>query len=162
MNRRQFLAAAGAFAVQHRLDIRRFDLTSGNLPAVAVRQPYVQNVRRDRAVIMWATQSPGVGYVSYSPDGVTYKNAPALARTFLPSETLLTAPFTQFTAVLPHLLPGTTYVYNPFVNTDIIGPGGTFQTAPADGSRTFRFLVLGDSGMGTGAQASIAQQLSSE
>ena len=61
------IAGAGFFAVQQRLNLHRRDLTDADTPAAAytptvtIRQPYVQNVRRDRGVVMWATQSPGSG-----------------------------------------------------------------------------------------------------
>src|SRR5436305_10041629 len=103
MNRRQFLAAAGALTIQRRLDFRKFDLRVADLPPITVRQPYVQNVRSNRAVIMWATQSPGLGSVQYTADGVNYKSVAAVARTFQPSETFLPAAFTQYKALIPRL-----------------------------------------------------------
>jgi hypothetical protein len=108
---------------------------------------------------MWATQAPGYGYVQYSSDGVHYRTVPATSRTFQPSETYSAAPFSQFKAVLPNLLPNTTYTYMPFVGSDLIGAGGSFRTALAAGSDTFRFLVIGDTGMASDGQARIATQL---
>src|SRR5262249_45923768 len=117
MNRRQFLAAAGVFAVQQRINLRRLDVSIADIALLesaidTVPAPSVQNVRNYRAFIMWATQSPGIGGVQYSVDGVNYKNVPAIGRTFQPSETFMSAPFTQYRAVLPRLLPGTQYVYS--------------------------------------------------
>jgi hypothetical protein len=137
---------------------RKF-LLDMDVPVVAIRQPYVQNVRTDRANIMWATQSPGAAFVEFTSDGRTYKRVAAQSRVFFPAETGLASEYTQYTALLSRLAPNTAYVYYPTVNGEIIGTGTQFRTA---GAGPFKFLVLGDSGMGTPEQARVAAQLAKE
>src|SRR6185436_7326972 len=83
----------------------------------------------------------------------------AQSRIFFPQETGLTSDYTQYTALLSRLSPNTNYVYYPTVNGEFIGTGTQFRTA---GTGPFKFLVLGDSGMGTPEQARVATQLAKE
>ncbi len=163
VNRREFLAALGV------LSQRRFNLLTDE-PVVVYRQPYLQNVRTDRATVMWATELPADdAYVAYSADGVSFRKATAFQRTFLPSpDTGLVREFTQHVATLPRLSSNSSYLYYPVVNGSPIGSGARFRTTappldPATGrSYSFRFLVLGDSGMGTASQIRVAQRLNLE
>jgi acid phosphatase type 7 len=154
VNRRNFLGAIG-FAAAHRKLYWSLDQ-----PVITVREPYIQNVRQDRASVMWATQYSGTGYVEYSLDGVTYKRVLAHSRMFSSLETGLQSSFTQFTAIIPRLSPNTNYFYRTIVNSDIVGAPSRFRTAPAAGS--FRFLAIGDSGMGTPEQMRVAALMAQE
>lgn len=153
MNRRQFLAAIGVVSQ------RKF-LLEGIDPVVCVRYPYLQNVRHDRAAVMWATSAPGTGWVDYSTDNLSpWRRAFAASRTFFPQETFMPAPFTQYTAFLPRLFPNTSYTYNVVVDGEPVTTSSRLRTA---GAGPFRFLVVGDSGMGTLEQARVASRLMQE
>jgi hypothetical protein len=158
VNRRQFLAGVGVFS-QTRLS-KRFLLDEADNPVIQVHPPYLQNVRSDRATVMWSTQYPGSGWIEYSSDGVNFKRVTAQARMY-PRDDLsqLLTPFNQYTARIPRLTPNTTYIYRAIVDGQLVGQVSTFTTA---GPGPFRFLVLGDSGMGTNPQARIALSMAQE
>ena len=68
MNRRAFLTALGAVVAKQkwsRLNFSReslaIDPPEDQAPVTTVRYPYLQNVRSDRASILWATLQPGIG-----------------------------------------------------------------------------------------------------
>ena len=145
----------GVFTAQ-----RKF-FVAGEDPIVTIRQPYLQNVRQDRATVMWATETTGEGaHVVYSPDGKTFRIAFAQSQ-FYPAngETGLQIPFAQHVATLNRLQPNTRYEYYPVVSGEPVSPGSRFRTA---GPGPFRFLVLGDSGMGTPGQLRVAARLNLE
>src|SRR5262245_30659412 len=145
MNRRAFLAALGAVATQQKLpSLYHSDLTNEDIPTITTaRFPYVQNVRNDRASILWATNEPGTGIVQYSADGVTFAQVVAKSRPFSPNETGLLSSFVQHQADITGLTPNTEYVYRIAVEGTDIPVAGTprFRTAGPGG---FKFLVMGD------------------
>ena len=154
MNRRAFLAALGAVATQQKLGIPTFNRLTGDFADEPVqittwRFPYVQNVRPNRATIMWATFESGFGFVQYTSDGVNFKFAPARSRFFSRSETGYPSNIVQYEADLAGLQPGTEYTYTASVDgQDVNAIGDTkFRTA---GPGPFNFLVMGDSGWGPG------------
>jgi len=166
MNRRAFLTALGAVATQQKLGTLTFyDEPTDPLPpppAIEVaRLPYLQNVRNDRASILWATFQPGVGVVRYSSDGVTFRTATASRRLFTIAETGQARDYWQHQADLTGLSTGTDYVYGITVDGQDIAAAGntTLRTA---GPGPFSFIVLGDSGWGGPEQAIIAQRLAAE
>lgn len=110
---------------------------------------------------MWATQFSGTGYIEYSPDGVNYQRRLALSRTYTAAETGLPAAFTQYVGVMPRLSPNTSYFYRAIVNTDVVGATSRFRTAPF-GPVSFRFLAIGDSGMGSPEQFRVASLMTQE
>src|SRR5262245_10774939 len=92
MNRRNFLTTLGAVATQHKLGNFTHQVEIGceepPTPVFTVsRFPYVQNVRNDRASILWATFEPGFGQVRYSSDGVNFNFAGTKTRFFGRTET---------------------------------------------------------------------------
>src|SRR5207237_7741310 len=124
------------------------------------RFPYLQNVRSDRASILWGTLEAGTGQVKYSSDGVNYRFVTARSTFFSRTDTGLLNNYVQYQADLTGQTPGTNYVYGISVNgQDIPAAGETrFRTA---GPGPFNFLVLGDSGWGdpfSPAQGLIAQK----
>ena len=169
MNRRAFLTALGAVATQQKLgklDFGRFpaDFANEPLPITTWRFPYMQNVRNDRASIMWATFEAGFGSVEYTSDGVTFNVAAAKSRFFSRAETGYPSVIWQYQADLTGLTPGTDYSYNVTVDgQDINTIGSTkFRTA---GPGPFTFLVLGDSGWGdprSDGQGLVAQRIVAE
>jgi Calcineurin-like phosphoesterase/Purple acid Phosphatase, N-terminal domain/IPT/TIG domain len=166
MNRRAFLTALGAVATQQKFGIPTFDDDPIDPPPPpppisTARRPYVQNVRNDRASLLWATNESGVGSVRYSADGVIFRTAPATSRFFSTAETGLARSLWQHQADITGLAPNTDYVYGVSVDGQDIPTAGkaSFRTA---GPGPFSFIVLGDSGWGGPDQASIAQRLAAE
>jgi acid phosphatase type 7 len=166
MNRRAFLTALGAVATRQKLGILTFNDDPIDYPPPPpvigiARSPYIQNVRNDRASILWATYDPGVGLVRYTADGVTFRTATATSRFFSTAETGLALNLWQYQANLTGLTPNTDYSYAVSVDgQDIPGAGKTsLRTA---GPGPFSFIVLGDSGWGGQEQGLIAQRLAAE
>ena len=94
--------------------------------------PYLQNVRRHSITVMWETNPPAAGEVTWSRDGTT-------ERTQVGSKEKLQ------TVTLQGLRPGTQYSYTVTARR---GPeratgSGTFTTLPG-GDSPFSFVVLGD------------------
>ena len=169
MNRRVFLTAVGAVATGQklrRLQLSRtaldFPLDPGTPTITTTRYPYLQNVRSDRASILWATLESGAGLVEYSTDGVNFSKVPARSRFFSRAETSLTSNFVQYQANITGLQPGTDYVYRVSVSGADVTPGGNMQFRTA-GPGPFDFLAIGDSGYGQYAeQFTIAQRILTE
>jgi 3',5'-cyclic AMP phosphodiesterase CpdA len=168
MNRRSFLTALGAFATQQKFRTLtpriENDVNCEQPPFTVTRFPYIQNVRSDRASVIWATLEPGFGAVSYSSDGVSYQVAPAKVRFFGMAETGLLQNFYQYQADMTGLSPNTTYLYDVSVDGQDIPSAGTTQFRTA-GPGPFTFLVIGDSGWGDPrieAQGLIAQRVAAE
>ncbi len=166
MNRRIFLTALGAIATRQKLANLTSEQVGAGEPTTTkittFRFPYVQNVRNDRASILWATLEPGTGILEYSPDGVNFIPVPARSRAYTPTDLGLPTGYVQHQANLTGLNPGTDYVYRATVNGQQIFAGGEqrFHTAGPGG---FNFLVLGDSGYGAyDEQALIAKRLATE
>ena len=121
------------------------------------RFPYLQNVRPDRATILWATGDGGIGSVQFSTDSgmAGAVMVPAQSRRFNTAETRMDSAFTQYEAELTGLAPDTRYYYRALVDGQDAAPGvvpqgQTFRTAPLSGG--FRFCVFGDSGANTPEQ----------
>src|SRR5712692_2921948 len=134
--------------------------------ATLVRYPYLQNVRNDRATILWTTAEAGAGanaWVEYSTDrsfSVSFI-AIAAATRFGTTVTGL-PPYIQYQAELTGLSPNTDYFYHAVVDDQDLAPGDNdlhFRTA---GPGPFNFLAFGDSGQDTPAQRTIAQLMLQE
>lgn len=126
-----------------------------------VRYPYVQNVRNDRATILWTTLESGRGAVLYSTDRSFSRSVTARIREFLPPETGLVFPFYQYEAELTGLRPATEYFYRVLVDGENLTQGDDLRFRTA-GSNPFTFLAIGDSGQGTQAQRQVAQRMMQE
>jgi 3',5'-cyclic AMP phosphodiesterase CpdA len=170
MNRRTFLSALGAFATQQKFSDRslagRLALDEPPTPSFTVsRSPYVQNIRDNRASILWSTLEAGVGSVQFSTDGINFNTVTAKSRFFSTTETGMAQNFVQYQADLFGLLPNTNYVYNVTVSGQPIDSAGNSVLRTA-GPGPFNFLVLGDSGWGianqTNEQFMIAQRMLAE
>ena len=168
MNRRAFIAALGAVATQQRIRESTLEtpgIDFGDPPTITIsRFPYVQNVREDRASVLWATFEAGSGQLRYSADGVNFTFVNARGRTYSRTETGLAYTYTQYQADLTGLSANTDYVYTPYVNGEVVLAAGEtrFRTA---GSGPFKFIVLGDSGWSdalSDAQGLIAQRIAAE
>ena len=169
MNRRAFLTALGAVATQEKFGKLGFDRLAGDFadepPAFTIsRFPYLQNVRDERASILWATFEPGFGQVNYTSDGVNFQFAAAKSGFFSRTDTGLAANYWQYQADITGLKPNTDYVYGVTVDGQDINAAGNsrFRTA---GPGPFSFVVLGDSGWGdplSDAQGLIARKIAME
>ena len=128
MNRRAFLTALGAVATQQKLGplhIEQAIIEAADAAAFSVsRFPYLQNVRSDRASILWGTLEAGTGQVKYSSDGVNYRFVTARSTFFSRTDTGLLNNYFQYQADLTGLTPGTDYVYGINVNGQDIPAAG--------------------------------------
>jgi hypothetical protein len=170
INRRTFLSAVSAIATQQRIGpftSRRYMSEDEPEPVQAIslsRFPYMQNVRADRASILWATLESGVGEVTYTSDGVTFHAVPAITRYFSRFETGMEIDYVQYRADLIGLEPDTEYSYAVAVNGQQIGAPGEMRFRTA-GTGPFTFVVFGDSGWGNPedpGQSRIAQRIAAE
>ena len=171
MNRRIFLTAVGAVATQQgltglRQGFRPEDFESLGIDPIAPvittsRYPYLQNVRNDRASILWATLESGTGIVEYSSDGINFNRVPAQRRPFTAAATGAPNDFVQYQANITGLQPATDYVYRVSVSGMDVTPGGEMRFRTA-GPGPFNFIVLGDSGYGSVEQYAIAQKILAE
>lgn len=131
--------------------------------ATLARYPYLQNVRSDRATVLWTTLEKGLGTVEYSTDRSFSRRATARVREFLPSETGLGYTYYQYEAELAGLSPGTEYLYRVTVDGQIMptpeNDEARFRTA---GPPPFQFLVFGDSGTGSEGQLQVAARMTAE
>src|SRR5215470_8016007 len=129
MNRRAFLTALGAVATQQKFGTFTFDDQAGDLPPdqpsfSVSRFPYLQNVRNDRASILWATIEPGIGQVNYSADGVTFRSVTARSLLYSAADTGTLSGYTQYQADLTGLSPSTDYIYSVNVGGQNIAAAG--------------------------------------
>src|ERR1051326_4144986 len=153
MNRRVFLTALGAVATQKRFGT--FDAQLGPdgpdgdvQPTFTVtRFPYLQNVRNDRASILWATLEAGFGQVRYTTDGVNFRVANAHSHMFARNDTGLLYNYFQYQADIVGLSPNTDYLYTVSIDGQDISAAGDSRLRTA-GAGPFNFIVLGDSGWG--------------
>jgi uncharacterized protein (TIGR03437 family) len=115
----------------------------------------------DHVTVVWSTRENLSGSVQYSTDQSFSHSSAARVRAFPPSVTGMGITFYQFQADLTGLSPGTSYSYRVVVD------GQNLTPEPERRFRTmspgpFSFLVLGDSGLGTAPQQSIALQMAAE
>lgn len=125
--------------------------------ATLLRSPYVQNVSSDRATIVWVTREPVAASVEYSVDGKQWRSVAAITRSFTSRSTGETR--YQHQAELSGLAPGAVYHYRVLADGAVQRDGLRFRTTAAE---PFTFLVLGDSGTGSPAQAEIARRMMTE
>jgi uncharacterized protein (TIGR03437 family) len=154
-SRRRFLkiAAGGAAA----------SLGSPAHAATIQRFPYLQDVRTDRATIMWCTNEQNVAAIEFSADPAAprWTRVPARSREFRPSQTGLSFSFHQHVAEITELRAATQYFYRVLADGLLLEADGlAFRTAPA--SDGFLFLAIGDSGMGTPEQSLVASRMARE
>lgn len=133
--------------------------TSRAAAVTLVRQPYLQNVQRDRASILWTTSAAGDGGVMISmPDGTTH-TASATLRMFPSAVTGMASAFYQYEVDVTGLDPGTQYTYRATQNGAPLGSAGSFRTA-APGRCSF--LAFGDSGENTPGQKALIPRMMAE
>jgi acid phosphatase type 7 len=154
MNRREFLTGLVAAGAARRLAPPQL-ITE---PATLTRFPYIQNTRPDATTIMWAAARPADAIVAITKDGVNFRYARPVLRNFTAGEVSPLPAFTQFRVDVSDLEPGTDYVYQLHIDSEMAAQG-RFRTA-CDGP--FRFVVMGDSGQMTTEQIWISQLIAGE
>ncbi len=147
--RRAWMSMLGAAAVAR------------SAPAGLARFPYIGNLRRDRATIIWTTLDPGLGVVEYSSDLTYSRRVTANTREFSSSKTGLGFSYFQYEAELAGLRADADYFYRIVVGGQILdeGPRLHFRTA---GGGPFRFLAIGDTGQATNGQLNLVPLLMQE
>src|SRR3990172_296214 len=126
--------------------------------ATLVHYPYLQNVRNDRATVMWSTLERGSGSVRYSADRSFPQAVPASVREFLPSQTSMRFTFYQYQAELTRLSFGAEYFYQVALDGQNLTPEDELRFRTA-GLEPFRFLAFGDSGQDTFEQRLLALRM---
>ncbi len=112
--------------------------------ATLTRGPYLQSVTGTSAVIVWRTAQPGTSRIEYGVGNYAHSID-------LPEAT------TEHVVTLTDLITGTEVLYR--VSTDGVElASGAFRTA-AGTDRPFSFAVIGDSGIGSTAQYSVAARI---
>jgi len=114
-------------------------------PAIA-HGPYLQALLDTSVVVIWNTDLPSAGKVSYRAEGGTEVSSPA------------TAPDTSHRVPLAGLSPGTVYDYQVFDGDRALTEVSfSFRTSPLPGDGEIRIAVVGDSGVGNARQGRVAQ-----
>ena len=131
--------------------------------ATLVREPYLQQVTANSAIVVWTTRQPGAASVRYSTGGGASATVTAQTEVFTAAETGLGFDFYQHEARLNGLAASTRYTYDVFMaNVDVTAGQDAFTTAPPTGTGTVRFIAFGDSGIGSTAQRQLALQMDAQ
>ena len=124
--------------------------------------PYLQDVRGDRAAVLWATRGgPGAGLVRFTVGQVTREVASVYAA-HAPSETNLPETLYLHRADLTGLSAGTSYGYKVFVDGVEVAADRSLQFRTPGGTQPIRFLVFGDTGDAGAGQELVAHRLEQE
>ncbi|HYP26978.1 MAG TPA: Ig-like domain-containing protein [Blastocatellia bacterium] len=136
----------------------------GSQPVTLVRQPYLQQVSSNSAIIVWATREPGPADARYRLNGGPETVVPAATTLFSSATTGLPFDYYQHEARLAHLSPATRYAYDIFVRGADATPGITdsLATAPANATGAVRFIAFGDSGIGSIEQRQLATRMAAD
>ncbi len=125
---------------------RTFEINPPEINKAITRGPYLQNVRKDKAVIMWNTSYPTNSVVEY---GLSQNHGCIVS-----SDALVL----NHEVKLKNLLPGTTYYYR-VKSDDLTGEWYSFNTA-VNYEIHFSFIVYGDNQMNFLRHTEIANQIS--
>lgn len=122
--------------------------------------PYLQDVRTDRATVVWAARGTGPGGVRVTGSGADLTAVSQI--TELSAErTGLSEPLYLHQALVTGLKPATEYRYSLFLNGAELPPSGQYRI-PTPGAPSHRMLVIGDSGDGNTLQRDLAAYLEHE
>jgi len=108
------------------------------------RGPYLQSVTATGAIIVWRTDRPGSSQVDYGVGDYTHSID-------------LPDPTTEHVITLTDLITGTEVLYRVSTNGVELA-SGAFRTA-AGPDQPFSFAAIGDSGIGSTAQYSVAERM---
>jgi acid phosphatase type 7 len=138
---------------------------TGTTPTITlVRQPYLQRVAHDEATVVWATREPGVGEVRVWNSTSAAQTVRAGTRLVSAATTGMSIDYYQHEARVTGLAARTTYSYELQHDGADATPGITdrFSTAPLPDASTTRFIVFGDSGIGSTPQRQLAGLMSND
>jgi len=135
-----------------------FEASAVNL----VQHPYLQNVRENRATVMWSARENTAATLQYSTDHEFSLTAPARVRVFPVTQTALSFTLYQYQADLSGLAPGTEYSYRIIMDGQNVTPEPEHRFRTANSTGSFSFLVFGDSGSGSPSQQSMAALMAKE
>jgi len=115
-------------------------------PVQIIRGPYLQALLQTTAEVIWLTDGPSLGRVTYSrEDGSN------------PASITETGPSTQHRLKLSGLSPGTVYRYQVLDGDRVLTGGGyLLRTSPLPDTASFRVAAIGDSGTGSSQQRAVA------
>jgi hypothetical protein len=121
------------------------------------RQPYLQQVTTDAALVGWVTGDIGAQHVEITaPGGAALQTAPAEPEQLA----VRTAGEDQMWTQLGELAPESIYCYTVNDTTQRLTEPTGFRTAPtADSTEPVRFLAFGDSGGGGADQFALLEQM---
>lgn len=120
--------------------------------------PYLQNVSRTEATIMWAARGEGGGAVRIRGGG-SAEQVGSRVLAFPPAVTHLEETLYLHRAEVTGLTPGALHYYQVILEGRPATPESTFRTA---GDGPFRFLVFADSGDGRATQRKLAALIEKE
>jgi len=138
-------------------------LSAATPPATLVRKPYVQNLRGDRASVLWTTLENGQGAVECFTDPDTSVSALARVREFKPAQTGMGFVYYQHQADLSGLGSGAEYRCRLMMDgRELSLPEDAVLTFRTAGPGPYSFLVFGDSGTGSQEQQQVSRLMSAE
>jgi len=137
-------------------------LVSPGWAVTLVQRPYLQNVRENRATIMWSTRENTSATLQYSTGQDFGLSVAPRVRTFPTTQTALTYVFYQYQADLTGLDPGTEYSYRIIMDGQNLTPEPDHRFRTASNSDPFSFLVFGDSGSGSPSQQAMSKLMANE
>ncbi|MEO5898224.1 MAG: metallophosphoesterase family protein [Vicinamibacterales bacterium] len=128
-----------------------------------VRQPYLQLVNDNSAVVAWTSRESGAAEVRFAGPAGSMRSAAPETRNFPANQTGMAFDFFQHEARLTGLAPSTLYTYTVTINGAAVTSGtDTFTTAPTVGPGNVRFIAFGDSGTGSAAQRQLAERMTAD
>ena len=132
------------------------DVTSKASPSAIKRQPYLQQVTTESALVGWVTTEPGSAHVTLSdPAGTVLASTPGIVEQY----SMRTAAENQMWSKLGGLSAASIYCYEVGNESELTTRTG-FKTAPApDDPAPVRFLAFGDSGGGGADQYALLEQM---
>lgn len=147
MRRRQFLQALTPLALA----------VPGSAAATLWFGPYLQDVRADRATVVWAAHGAGPGHVRVTGAGLDL-TVNSQVTELAPERTGLGEPLYLHQALVSGLKAAAEYRYSLFLNAAELVPPGPYRI-PTPGTTSQRMLVIGDSGDGESLQIDLAKDL---
>jgi hypothetical protein len=140
--------------------------SNGGPQITLVRQPYIQQVTSNSAIVVWATRELGKAQVRFWR-GLEHEQAITLfgtTRLFPSSATGMPFDYYQNEVQLPNLSANATYNYDPLTDAIDVTPGrvDTFTTGSPTGSGSVRFVAFGDSGTLSTQQLQLRDLLANE